>query len=73
MKASLLIALIGWSVLFGQAAPKEEKEKDKDEKAAAIPAERTQVTHHELTLDGKSYKYNAVAGTLVIDNDDAKP
>ena len=72
MKTSILIALIGCSVLFAQTPVKEEAP-PKEEKAPAIPPEHTQVTHHELSLDGKSYKYSATAGTLLIDSDDAKP
>jgi carboxypeptidase C (cathepsin A) len=72
MRATILVALLGWSALFGQkeeTAPKEVK----DEKTAPIPPEHMQVTHHELPLDGKDYKYSATAGTLLIDGDDAKP
>jgi carboxypeptidase C (cathepsin A) len=72
MKASILIALLGCSVLFAQAPAKEEAS-PKEEKAPAIPREGAQVTHHELSLDGKGYKYSATAGTLLIDGDDSKP
>ena len=30
-------------------------------------------THHELTLDGKSLKYTATAGTLLIRDEEDKP
>jgi len=73
MKATILVVLLGWNVLLAQTPAKEEATPPKEEKAAPIPPERSQVTHHELTLDGKSYKYSAVAGTLLIDGEDAKP
>ena len=72
MKISILMTLLVGSLLFAQQK-EDGAAKEKDEKAAAIPPERTQVTHHELAMDGKTYKYTATAGTLLIDNDDAKP
>ena len=38
-----------------------------------IPPERSSVTHHELTLGGKTLKYTATAGTLLIRDEDDKP
>ena len=38
-----------------------------------IPPERASVTHHELTLGGKTLKYTATAGTLLIRDEDDKP
>jgi carboxypeptidase C (cathepsin A) len=40
---------------------------------APIPPETKSVTHHEMTLGGKSLKYTATAGTLLIRDDDDKP
>ena len=66
--------ILSLSTLLAQAPAKEKEESAaKEEKPSAIPQERTQITHHELSLDGKTYKYTATAGTLLIDNDDAKP
>ena len=48
-------------------------DKPKEERAAAIPPEKSSVTHHELSLDGGTLKYTATAGTLLIHGDDAKP
>ena len=77
MKASLLILLLGGSALFAQAPARERDREEtpaaREEKTTPVPPERTQVTHHDLSLDGKSYKYSAVAGTLNIDGDDTKP
>jgi carboxypeptidase C (cathepsin A) len=65
------IALIG----FGQPPNREDRAaaETKEEKAAPIPPERTSVTHHEITLDGKALRYTATAGTLLVDGDDGKP
>ena len=44
-----------------------------EEKPAPIPSETTSATDHELPLDGKTIRYKATAGTLLIDGDDEKP
>ncbi|HTW62591.1 MAG TPA: hypothetical protein VMD55_12335 [Terracidiphilus sp.] len=50
------------------------KDTSKDgSKELPIPPERAVPTHHELTLDGKSLKYTATAGTLLIRDQDDKP
>lgn len=41
--------------------------------SAPIPKETSQVTHHELTLGGKTLKYAATAGTLHIQSNEEKP
>ena len=43
------------------------------EKETPIPPEKPVVTHHDLTLGGKSLKYTATAGNLLIRDDDDKP
>jgi carboxypeptidase C (cathepsin A) len=70
---SVMLAILASGILLAQAPGKEETTPAKEEKTTPVPPERTQVTHHELLLEGKSYKYSAVAGTLLIDGDDAKP
>ncbi len=47
-------------------------DKDKD-KESPIPPEKSSITHHEFTASGKSLKYTATAGTLLIRNEDDKP
>ncbi|MGD0681164.1 MAG: peptidase S10 [Terracidiphilus sp.] len=59
-------------------APGTETHKDKDadkEKDATtpIPPEKTVATHHELALGGKTLKYTATAGTLLIRDEEDKP
>jgi carboxypeptidase C (cathepsin A) len=48
------------------------KEADK-EKEAAIPPERPVSTRHEMQLNGKTLKYTATAGTLLIRDEEDKP
>src|SRR5579871_2049559 len=38
-----------------------------------IPPEKSSVTAHELSLDGKTLRYNATAGTLLIPGEDDQP
>ena len=64
---------------FSQAQNREDrsggdgKADAKEEKPIPIPPENNSVTHHEMTLDGKTLRYTATAGTLLIDGDDGKP
>jgi carboxypeptidase C (cathepsin A) len=46
------------------------KDADKD---APIPPEKTVPSHHELAIGGKTLKYTATAGTLLIRDTDDKP
>jgi carboxypeptidase C (cathepsin A) len=50
-----------------------DKHKDADKDSAPIPPERFSATHHELTLNGKTLKYTATAGTLLIRDEEDKP
>ncbi|MCL4784341.1 MAG: peptidase S10 [Bryobacterales bacterium] len=45
----------------------------KEPAAPAIPKETSAVTHHEMTLDGKTLKYTATAATLHINGEGEKP
>ena len=57
-----------------QAAPAgTEAHKDADKENAPMPPERPVATHHEMTLDGKSLKYTATAGNLLIRDEEDKP
>jgi carboxypeptidase C (cathepsin A) len=44
-----------------------------EDKADAKPSERTSVTHHDLSVAGKTLHYTATAGTLLIRNEEDKP
>jgi carboxypeptidase C (cathepsin A) len=84
LAACMLIALA--SIYLSPAAPAQETKssaqppaagaephKDADKDAAAIPPEKPVATHHELKLDGKTLKYTATAGTLIIRDEEDKP
>jgi carboxypeptidase C (cathepsin A) len=53
------------------AAPDQHKEPEKEN--APVPPERFSSTHHEITLGGKTFKYTATAGTLLIRDEEDKP
>jgi len=48
-------------------------DEQKDGKEAPIPPEKSSVTHHDLSIVGKSLKYTATAGTLLIRDEEDKP
>ncbi len=49
------------------------KDGEKEAEATPVPPEKPVVTHHELTLAGKTLKYTATAGNLIIRDQDDKP
>jgi carboxypeptidase C (cathepsin A) len=51
----------------GAKPPEQAKPADKDK---AMPEEKSSVTHHTLTLDGKKLPYTATAGTLLLKDED---
>jgi carboxypeptidase C (cathepsin A) len=51
--------------VHGQPPPQKPEE--------APPVERTSVTSHTLTLNGKQIRYTATAGTMLIRNEEEKP
>jgi carboxypeptidase C (cathepsin A) len=55
----------------GADEPKDAPSKDAP-KETPIPPEKSSVTHHELSLGGKSLKYTATAGTLLIRDEEDK-
>lgn len=79
-------ALVFWMAIFvfvltsgvwAQEKPRaagERHEAEKDvAKEAPIPTEKLSATHHEMTLGGKTLKYTATAGTLLIRDEEDKP
>ncbi|MFZ0742829.1 MAG: hypothetical protein WAM85_00390 [Terracidiphilus sp.] len=54
-----------------QAGSDQHKEAEKEN--APVPPEKPVVTHHEMALDGKTLKYTATAGNLIIRDQDDKP
>ncbi len=76
---ALLIALPACIPVRAQEQPPvppadraDHKDADKD-KEAPVPPEKPSVTHHEVALGGKSLKYTATAGTLIIRDEEDKP
>jgi carboxypeptidase C (cathepsin A) len=57
----------------GAANPRPAAPTANEKPATPIPPERASITQHELTLDGKTLRYTATAGTLLIDGDDEQP
>ena len=52
----------------------DEQQKDaKEAKEVPIPPEKSSVTHHELSMGGKSLKYTATAGTFLLRDEEDKP
>ena len=58
-----------------QGRPEQNRaEGNKGENAQPIPPEKSSVTHHEITVNGKTLRYTATAGTLLIrDGEDDHP
>jgi carboxypeptidase C (cathepsin A) len=54
-----------------QANPDQHKDAEKEN--APVPPERPVASHHEITLEGKTLKYTATAGNLVLRDEDDKP
>jgi carboxypeptidase C (cathepsin A) len=48
-------------------------DQQKEHENTPVPPEKPSVTHHEMSLDGRSLKYTATAGTLVIRDEEDKP
>ncbi len=74
--ASLLLGISLAGAQVGAIA--QEKKPDEPQKGQAqheenIPPEKSSVTHHDITLNGRTIHYTATAGTLLIRNDDDKP
>ena len=80
----LLVALA--ALFFSPAAPAQEthpaaqppaagaeQHKDSEKEAIPVPPEKPVTTRHELALGGKTLKYTATAGTLIIRDEDDKP
>jgi carboxypeptidase C (cathepsin A) len=58
-----------------QATPDQhpDQHKDAEKENAPVPPERSVPTHHELTLAGKTLKYTATAGNLILRDEEDKP
>lgn len=77
---AVLASLVLSSAAPAQQAPAQppaasaEPHKDAEKEATPpVPPEKPVATHHEITLGGKTLKYTATAGTLIIRDEDDKP
>lgn len=77
---SLASFLLSAVVLFGialqalaQRGPAAQATPPAVTETTAVPPENSSITDHELTLDGKTLRYAATAGNLVIDDAEEKP
>jgi len=67
----LLLALPAFAQPPGAApAGKDKDAKAEEKKPAPPPEEKSSVTRHSLTLDGRTYPYTATAGTLLLRDDE---
>jgi carboxypeptidase C (cathepsin A) len=53
--------------------PEPPKQDGREQKELPVPAESSVVTHHQLTLNGKTLHYTATAGNVLVRNDEDKP
>lgn len=79
--ASILALLLSSGVALAQeqqqrpnpGARQGQQANENNEHPVPIPPERSSVTHHTMTLGGKTLNYTATAGTLLIRDQDDKP
>src|SRR5579872_6926100 len=71
------VSLLLPALVFGQAAPPNPPPPPagaaQERPATPIPPESNSTSDHELSLNGKTLKYTATAGTLLIPGDDQQP
>jgi carboxypeptidase C (cathepsin A) len=65
--------LAGAPHAFAQRGPAARTTPAPATEATPVPPESKSVTEHELTLDGKTLRYAATAGNLLIDDEEDKP
>jgi carboxypeptidase C (cathepsin A) len=68
MKKILLIALLLCAVTLRTLAANAPAPQ-----VLPVPKETSSITHHSLSVDGKTIKYTATAGNLLVDDDAGKP
>lgn len=74
-------AILALSLFSGAARPQEHQNPEahpahppaQPEAPTPIPPEKSSVTHHTMTLDGRQLNYTATAGTLLIRDENDKP
>jgi carboxypeptidase C (cathepsin A) len=59
--------------VFAQRAPASQAAPAAASETTPVPPENNSVTDHELALDGRTLRYNATAGNLLINDEEEKP
>src|SRR5258708_8273636 len=73
LRASFLPAVAPIAFAQGPPAGESPSAAAAEERPSPIPPETNSTTDHELSLGGKTIRYSATAGTLLVDGDDEKP
>ncbi|MDE1886172.1 MAG: peptidase S10, partial [Xanthomonadaceae bacterium] len=63
--AALLLALALTAPVFAADHDKSDAKPAAEAKAAPAPQEKSVVTEHSVSINGRSYAYKATAGTLI--------
>ncbi|MDE1961899.1 MAG: peptidase S10, partial [Xanthomonadaceae bacterium] len=71
--AALLLALALTAPVFAADHDKSDAKPAAEAKAAPAPQEKSVVTEHSVSINGRSYAYKATAGTLIIRNEKGEP
>jgi carboxypeptidase C (cathepsin A) len=71
MKTKLL--LIFFLMAFAGFAVAEDEKKEEKKPEAEEPKAESSITSHQIRIDGSTIRYTAVAGTLILKNDDGDP
>jgi carboxypeptidase C (cathepsin A) len=67
---SSLLLLLALPALAQAPAPAAKEMKPEEKRPLPPPEEKSSVTHHSLSLDGRTYPYTTTAGTLLLKNDE---
>src|SRR5579864_3167733 len=67
------LILIAPSVVFAQRPAPAPPAGPAPNTERPLPPEKSSVTEHDLSLAGKTLRYTATAGNLLINGDDAQP
>lgn len=65
----VLILFLGSCIQFQTVAAQSESKKD----TTSVPKEEKSITHHNVTIEGKSISYTATAGALILRDEEDKP
>ncbi|MBS0487898.1 MAG: peptidase S10 [Proteobacteria bacterium] len=71
--ACLLLTVFGSAPTFAADHDKPDAKPAAETKSVPVPQEKSVVTSHNVTINGRSYAYKATAGTLIIRNEKGEP